>query len=164
MPTVDLVIGVNPLNPTLITHSDSSLPHPLSSEAMIRILQNPATANKAPVKSTATHRDFYYTHDLCNFELKKLGKYKKDKTGTSVRSNEMRVAQAQTCNGNFVQLGCVAQFFLDVPLANDGPFRRFVLSMTICGPFWTVEYAYRANADLPDVSLPQKQLNLDRLA
>jgi hypothetical protein len=47
----------------------------------------------------------------------------------------------------FVQLATIAQLYMDVPLESDGrDFIRFVLSMTICGEFWTVEYAFRASA------------------
>jgi hypothetical protein len=44
----------------------------------------------------------------------------------------------------FVQLATFAQLYMDVPLEGDKDFERFVLSMTICGEFWTVEYAFRA--------------------
>jgi hypothetical protein len=55
----------------------------------------------------------------------------------------------------FVQLATFAQLYMDVPLEGDQEFERFVLSMTICGEFWTVEYAFRASAkaNRQDVSL-----------
>ena len=52
----------------------------------------------------------------------------------------------------FVQLATFAQLYMDVPLQSDKNFLRFVLSMTICGEFWTVEYAFRAAADRQTVS------------
>jgi hypothetical protein len=65
----------------------------------------------------------------------------------------------------FVQLATIAQLYMDVPLESDGrDFIRFVLSMTICGEFWTVEYAFRAQATRQFVSLLTWTYGADALA
>jgi hypothetical protein len=64
----------------------------------------------------------------------------------------------------FVQLATFAQLYMDVPLEGDKDFERSVLSMTICGEFWTVEYAFRAQATRQTLSLLTRTYGVDPLA
>jgi hypothetical protein len=51
-PKVDILVGLNPANPSAIASPSHNDCHPLSSEANLRVLKNPATRDFAPNKST----------------------------------------------------------------------------------------------------------------
>jgi hypothetical protein len=131
--------------------------HPLSNVAMYRILADPATKERAPVKSTSVHPNFVMAHDLMVLEVE-IGSIPWPAVDED-RSPEMQMqdARARACNAMYFQLGTIAQLRMDVPLPtdkdNEGRLDRFVLAMTVCGEIWTVEYAYRARVDDPTVSI-----------
>ncbi|KAG7528090.1 hypothetical protein FFLO_06426 [Filobasidium floriforme] len=151
-PDSDMTINIDPKHPNLhelmrkfdyydFEWDPSSGDHPLSARAMLRIVLDKLTKEKAPLKSTKNYPGFPLLWELLLAEFKVTGSLAhKD------RSPEMKVARNQTENAMFVQLATFAQLYMDVPLEGDKDFERFVLSMTICGEFWTVEYAFRMSA------------------
>lgn len=173
-PHPDTVFSIYPCNPEALRLHETQEPstdgkvggaleaaeelcHPLSNVAMYRILADPATKERAPVKSTSVHPNFVMAHDLMVLEVE-IGRSPWPAVGED-RSPEMQMqdARARACNAMYLQLGTIAQLRMDVPLPTDkdkeGRLDRFVLAMTVCGEIWTVEYAYRAKVDDPTVSI-----------
>jgi len=94
--------------------------------------------NKAPMKSTTTTR-LTGCHELFVIQVKADGQWVQ-----GARSDPMEIARMQVINASYFQLGLRAQLAEDVPLETDPPagfHPEFVLSMTICGEEYTVEYA-----------------------
>lgn len=173
-PHPDTVFSIYPPNPKALRLHETQKPpkdgeaggavedveepcHPLSNVAMYRILADPATKERAPVKSTSVHPNFVMAHDLMVLEVE-IGSTPWPAVDED-RSPEMQMqdARARACNAMYSQLGAIAQLRMDVPLPTDkdkeGRLDRFVLAMTVCGEIWTVEYAYRARVDDPTVSI-----------
>lgn len=171
-PHPDTVFSIYPRNPKALRLHETQEPsmdgkaggavedaeepcHPLSNVAMYRILADPATKERAPVKSTSVHPNFVMAHDLMVLEVE-IGSTPWPAVDED-RSPErqMQDACARACNAMYFQLGAIAQLRMDVPLPTDkdkeGRLDQFVLAMTVCGEIWTVEYAYRARVDDPTV-------------
>ncbi|KAG7532067.1 hypothetical protein FFLO_03875 [Filobasidium floriforme] len=137
-PKVDILVGLNPANPSAVSASHNDC-HPLSPEANLRILKNPATRDFAPNKSTLISDDCSSLHDLFIIQMSRTGSWQKDGS----RSTEMQIAQAQAMNACYFQLGAMVDLYDHARSPTDvGPDPRyFVLAMTVCGEEWTVEYA-----------------------
>ncbi|KAG7528086.1 hypothetical protein FFLO_06422 [Filobasidium floriforme] len=169
-PQPDTVISIYPRNPKALRLHEAQKPptddkagsavedveepcHPLSNVAMYRILADPATKDRAPVKSTSVHPNFVMAHDLMVLEVE-IGStpWPADDEDRSPEV-QMQDARARACNAMYFQLGAIAQLRMDVPLPADkdkeGRLDRFILAMTVCGDIWTVEYAYRARVEDP---------------
>jgi hypothetical protein len=183
-PHPDTVISIYPCNPKALHLHETQEPsmdgkagdgvedaeqpcHTLSNVAMYRILADPATKERAPVKNTSVHPNFVMAHDLMVLEVE-IGDSPWPAVGKdypSYRSPEtqMQDARARACNAMYFQLGAIAQLRMDVPFPMDkdreGRLDRFVLATTVCGDVWTVEYAYRARVDDPTVSLRLSSFN-----
>lgn len=119
VPTGDIFIGINPACPTHFL-STTEETHPLSYEAIRRILRDEETRDLAPNKSTSTSH--VYLHDLAIIQYKAEGAWECDQVNGEYysRSNEMNIALAQTCNTAYLQLATMVELYENVELPTDG--------------------------------------------
>lgn len=95
-PDVSLSIGINPISPRLAKlvsdyeWDPASGDHPLSARAMLRVVLDGSTKEKAPLKSTRNDPGFPLAFELMIAQLKPQGSLARVR-----RSRPMRIAQNQ---------------------------------------------------------------------